>query len=57
MSVISSLLKQGSGRRSPNATLRLGLVPMTDSAPLIVAQEFELFARRGLWVSLTRELG
>jgi ABC-type nitrate/sulfonate/bicarbonate transport system substrate-binding protein len=35
----------------------LGDVPLTDSAPLLVAYEYGLFARRGLKVTLCRELG
>ena len=37
--------------------LRLGFVALTDSAPLIVAQELGLFTRHGLRVQLTREIG
>ncbi len=37
--------------------LRLGFVPLTDAAPLIVAQELGCFARRGLSVQLSREVG
>ncbi|HVT73992.1 MAG TPA: CmpA/NrtA family ABC transporter substrate-binding protein [Lacunisphaera sp.] len=37
--------------------LRLGFVPLTDAAPLIVAQELGCFARRGLAVQLSREAG
>ncbi|HRI11585.1 MAG TPA: CmpA/NrtA family ABC transporter substrate-binding protein [Verrucomicrobiota bacterium] len=44
-------------RPSPGAPLRLGYVPLTDCAPLIVAHELGMFARRGLSVSLSRELG
>lgn len=40
-----------------NRALRLGFVPLTDCAPLIVAQELELFGKYGLNVSLQRELG
>jgi ABC-type nitrate/sulfonate/bicarbonate transport system substrate-binding protein len=35
----------------------LGFVPLTDSAPLIVAHELGLFRRCGLRVALSRELG
>jgi ABC-type nitrate/sulfonate/bicarbonate transport system substrate-binding protein len=45
------------GRRSRGDLVRLGFVPLTDCAPLVVAQEFGLFARHGLNVSLSRELG
>jgi len=43
--------------RSQTATLRLGYVPLTDAAPLIVARELGFFARHGLRVELSRELG
>jgi ABC-type nitrate/sulfonate/bicarbonate transport system substrate-binding protein len=46
---------------SPNkaqlGTLRVGFVPLIDSAPLIMAKELGLFARHGLSVHLSRELG
>ena len=41
--------------RSP--VLRLGFVPLTDAAPLILAQELGLFRKYGLQVRLSRELG
>ena len=37
--------------------LRLGYVPLCDCAPLIMAQELGLFAKRGLRVELSREVG
>lgn len=37
--------------------LRVGLLPLTDAAPFIVAQELGLFARHGLNVELRREIG
>lgn len=39
------------------AALRLGFVPLTDCAPLVVAQEFGFFKKYGLHVALSRELG
>src|ERR1700744_5305654 len=36
---------------------RIGFVPMIDCAPLIVAQELGLFAKHGIAVRLSRELG
>jgi ABC-type nitrate/sulfonate/bicarbonate transport system substrate-binding protein len=42
--------------RSP-APLRVGFLPLTDAAPLLVAQEFGLYARHGLRVQLSREVG
>lgn len=41
------------GRR----TLRLGFVPLTDCAPIVVAQELGLFKQFGLQVRLSCELG
>jgi len=38
-------------------SLRLGFVPLTDCAPLAVAQELGLFRKYGLNVKLCRELG
>ncbi|MBL9137646.1 MAG: ABC transporter substrate-binding protein [Verrucomicrobiales bacterium] len=43
-------------RRSP-AALRVGYVPLIHAAPLLVARELGLFARHGLQVRLTREVG
>ena len=46
--------------RSPvraKTQIRLGFVPLSDSAPLTVARELGLFAKHGLDVVLTRELG
>ena len=37
--------------------VRLGFVPLSDGAPLTVARELGLFAKHGLDVVLTRELG
>ena len=37
--------------------LRLGFVPLTDCAPLVMAQELGLFGKYGLRVALHRELG
>jgi ABC-type nitrate/sulfonate/bicarbonate transport system substrate-binding protein len=37
--------------------LRLGFVPLTDCAPLVMAQELGLFEKYGLRVALSRELG
>lgn len=37
--------------------LRLGFVPLTDCAPLVMAQELGLFKKHGLDVRLSRELG
>jgi ABC-type nitrate/sulfonate/bicarbonate transport system substrate-binding protein len=38
-------------------TLRVGFVPLVDCAPLVMAQELGLFARNGLSVQLSREIG
>ena len=37
--------------------LRLGFVPLTDCAPLVIAKELGLFRKHGLRVTLHRELG
>lgn len=37
--------------------MRLGFVPLTDCAPLVMAQELGLFKKYGLRVMLSRELG
>jgi ABC-type nitrate/sulfonate/bicarbonate transport system substrate-binding protein len=42
--------------RGPRA-LRVGFLPLTDAAPLIVAQHRGLFAQHGLRVELRREIG
>ena len=38
-------------------SLRIGFVPLNDSAPLIIAKEVGLFSKYGLSVELSRELG
>lgn len=38
-------------------SIRLGFVPLTDCAPLVMAHELGLFAKYGLSVTLHRELG
>jgi ABC-type nitrate/sulfonate/bicarbonate transport system substrate-binding protein len=40
-----------------NSALRVGFVPLTDCAPIIMAHELGLFAKYGLRVALHRELG
>lgn len=37
--------------------LRIGFIPLTDAAPLVAAQELNLFAKAGLHVELQREVG
>jgi len=44
-------------RSKRSRSLRLGFVPLTDCAPLAVAQELGLFRKYGLNVTLCRELG
>ena len=39
------------------APIRIGFVPLCDCAPLIMAHELGLFARRGLRIELSREVG
>ena len=45
------------GRSEPHRTLAIGFVPMFDCAVLIAAQELGLFAKHGLCVTLSREVG
>ena len=42
---------------APRAALRLGFLPCTDAAPLLVAERRGLFAQHGLQVQLQREIG
>lgn len=51
MATITSLPSAG------RAAIRLGFVPLSDCAPLVVAAEHGLFHRRGLKIRLHRELG
>lgn len=44
-------------RRSSLDELRIGYVPLTDAAPLIVARELGFFAKHGVQVRLVRALG
>ena len=39
------------------SAIRIGFVPLNDAAPLLMAQEMELFRKNGLEVKLSRELG
>src|SRR4051812_45177225 len=41
----------------PNRSLRVGFVALCDCAPLVLAQELGLFAKYGLRVQLSREIG
>jgi ABC-type nitrate/sulfonate/bicarbonate transport system substrate-binding protein len=43
--------------RATRNALRVGFVPLTDCAPLAMAQELGLFRKHGLRVKLSRELG
>jgi ABC-type nitrate/sulfonate/bicarbonate transport system substrate-binding protein len=42
---------------APNSALRVGFVPLTDCAPVVMAHELRLFRKYGLRVTLHRELG
>ncbi len=42
---------------APHAALRVGFVPLTDCAPVVMAHELGLFRKYGLRVALHRELG
>jgi ABC-type nitrate/sulfonate/bicarbonate transport system substrate-binding protein len=43
--------------REAKKTLRVGFVPLTDCAPLVMAQELGLYKKFGINVALSRELG
>jgi len=49
--------KNQPAKTSPRRPLRLGFVPLTDCAPIVMAQELGLFQKFGLRVQLSRELG
>ncbi len=48
---------QSANKVTPRKELRLGFVPLTDCAPLVIAHELGLFRDYGLRVRLYRELG
>ncbi len=48
------MLGSGTGNATP---IRLGIVPLSDCAPIAVARETGIFERHGLNVSLSKELG
>ena len=48
---------QSANVNTPRHPLRLGFVPLTDCAPLVMAKELGLFKKYGLDVVLSRELG
>jgi ABC-type nitrate/sulfonate/bicarbonate transport system substrate-binding protein len=50
-----SLRRGGPAKDLEKTEVRLGFIPLTDCAPLVVALELGLFARHGLEVSLSRE--
>ncbi len=56
-SLIQTAILPTGRRRRGDSRIRLGFVPLTDSAPMIVAREFGFFQRRGCDVVLSRELG
>lgn len=47
--------KGKSGQRAREGHIRLGFIPLTDCAPLVVARELGLFSQEGLQVELSRE--
>ena len=42
---------------APGSRIRVGFLPLTDAAPIFVAQAHGLFKKRGLEVELSREVG
>lgn len=51
------MLMQGKPSSGAQGRLRIGYVPLTDAAPLIVARERGFFEKHGVAVQLCRELG
>ena len=43
--------------KNNQTTIRIGFVPLNDAAPMLMAQEMDLFRKNGLEVKLSRELG
>ena len=52
-----SKLQQSSTATTNPHSLRVGFVPLTDCAPIVMARELGLFGKYGLHVTLSRELG
>lgn len=46
-----------SAATSPGSRIRIGFIPLTDAAPILVAHEQGLFRKRGIEVELSREVG
>jgi len=44
-----------SGRYAPRKTIKLGFIPLTDCAPLVIAKEMGFFQKYGLDVQLSKE--
>jgi ABC-type nitrate/sulfonate/bicarbonate transport system substrate-binding protein len=55
--VVQKQTRMSSIVAKPKRMLRLGFVPLTDCAPLVMAQELGAFKKYGLNVALSRELG
>ena len=51
------MVSSSKNRTDRRKSLRIGFVPLCDSAPLVMASELGLFARHGLAVELSREVG
>lgn len=47
----------GADRSAWKGTFRIGYVPLVDAAPLLVAEALDLYAKHGVTVSLSAELG
>ncbi len=53
--LLSLTLLMVSARKKPLALVKLGFIPLTDCAPLVVAKELGLFQKYGVEVELTKE--
>lgn len=55
--VLNHLQTRQASRHAKKGILKIGYVPMTDCAPLVIAKEFGYFEKYGLNVELSREPG
>src|SRR3954465_15382690 len=55
---ITSMQNRGGGAfKNSSPAIRLGFVPLNDSAPIVMARELGLFEKHGVNVKLHREAG
>jgi nitrate/nitrite transport system substrate-binding protein len=49
------ILASGAAARPPKRVIKLGFIPLTDCAPLVIAKEMGFFAKYGVDVQLSKE--